>query len=804
MRSMFLLVLFFILIFYESYTLSEELIKAVYDANKKVLDKEFDDAFQSYTNVKKEFEKIKKLGTLENSIKISVYENIDILDLLIKTRDILPIFKDLSKLSKEEKSIDAIKKYITISKFLKEKNIETLKYIKYVLSGELETFLTDRVSRQMSILDPKEIDKIQSDKNRKKTIGFFEFDRDKRLDFDFQQLLIENFINQFQVTGIMNIVEKPLRGDFEKMINKAKSIGIDLVLTGSYKKGTGDTVEFNLYLLDPYLNKRLADINLIMPITKQFFYTIDEIIEVLKNSFRYYSRFEETKAIILTKKGTGKLTVEEEDDSKEGNLSKYVKDKLNSYISKYVNENKNSEELNSYYGIVDILEEAKAIDFKGFESPLDSDEGRDRIKEIAEKDLGVFDLYYARNKKDYRTYYKGYDKVMNRVVNSKKDYPKIVMILDKVESELKKSKEEVEEEAGFVFVKEKWGLVFGCNDLFGNSLFGLSEGYFYPEIVSHFMIYSGILYERSVSENLLFLSKFFITVHDMVTEKNRFYLGIGLGADLGLRYKIGFFSILNFAQFNYPIININELATKGLIVSYNLGFGFDLSNSITLDIFGSYYLTDVLYTVDSDEESVYDGSYRRRSLGLALNYYFESGESDKTSIINKGKRIDIVLGYSNFNFMGGSTLSKNTVNTGVFGLEYIFEGKVNYGFGFYNYFAVNKIFGNKPELSYIPYIVYTDFILEGKGIEFWNIDGIIGIRIGGSFFTKPDNVKDYLESNMLIADDINRFHFHASPYIGVGFNMLGIYTKVLFGKEVIVPDDIKEGFNIRLSFGIRL
>lgn len=65
MRSMFLLVLFFVLIFYESYTLSEELIKAVYDANKKVLDKEFDDAFQSYTNVKKEFEKIKNLAHLK-------------------------------------------------------------------------------------------------------------------------------------------------------------------------------------------------------------------------------------------------------------------------------------------------------------------------------------------------------------------------------------------------------------------------------------------------------------------------------------------------------------------------------------------------------------------------------------------------------------------------------------------------------------------------------------------------------------------------------------------------------------------
>ncbi len=800
----------FILFQLTTYSLPDNELEKIKEANEKVLNSQYQDAISIYKNVfENNFKTPQKLSDIDSKFKTVINENINMLETLIIIKDILPYMKNA--INKEnENIIEAFKNYSAVINILKEKRINRIKYSIYILDGSLEEFIKNKIEEQKENLNPEFILKVNQDKKRKKKIGFYRFETDKSVNFDFQTIIIDNLLNLLERKNIINIVEKPFNGSFDNMIEWAKKNNLDFILTGNYRKEKRNNIEFNFYIMDIITQKKLIETTLIMPLTREFFYTLDNIINIVEKNLINYSRLEDVLTIKIVKEGEkGALKSEVEDDAKELEIISYLKSRISDITENFIKTNKDKKDIKLYNDIIEIIEYNNNFGLKTINNLTSNSNTVKEIKDTIKLNTGAKELDELKENKEYEKYLDKYDNVEKNIKEIKIKYVKLSIFVDEIANELKNDRDSIVIIAGDRKKIYKIGLIFGTFDMVSLNYLKSSYADFYPEINQHIIMYAGLTYEKIIRKDLFFISGLLINPHSIVLETKDFYPGVGIGLRLALKYYISStISINNIYDISYPIISYKSVKPNDFIITYNLGFGFALGDTTSLNIYGLYNTNNISYKDSSGFTSFYEGSYKRRGIGADITFHFnkikdislEEKQQKNDSII---KEIIIISIYSPFDITGLSLNSSARVYTLGLGVGItIFKDKLfKLGLDVQEFTVFNSIIKDSSDKIF-PYLTYMGVFTEIKPLTIRGINFIFGVTAGFSYIIK-EGVKNVIESNGLIADDVSSFHFHTGPYIGIGFELFkDTYLQLSTERRISIPDDINPSYIYKLMISL--
>ncbi|HOM38488.1 MAG TPA: hypothetical protein PLQ48_04920 [Spirochaetota bacterium] len=810
------------------YSISEEGFKKFEEANKLFFESKYTEALSIYNNLKEEL-KGEKLDSLDKSIKQIIQETISDINFLMAIKDITNYIIEARNLE-NIKTQDSVLKYIEIKNIAKAKGINKVPYIDYIINGNIDKYLKDKLSKKIENLNPNFANQIEKDKKRKKSIGFYAFKKDPSIDFDFQQIIIDNLLNLLERKRVINIQEKIFTGEWEKVLNEAKTKNIDFILTGEYKKVNEEVISFNMYIVDSFLDKKLIEANIVMPLTKEFFYSLDQIIAIIEKNLLNYSRLEDFKTISLSKKGEGKLIQDIKEEIKEESLINYIDLKIKTIINNYIEkqlafdkEEKEENIISRFNQVSEFIDNYNKIEnIENIENPILKDENRNNLKSVIKKSISK---NYNKMKNAienieyYDDFYEYYNDVIKDLDYIDNKYKYITFATKEIREEIEKEKNEFERIVSNI---EKIN--------FDRLAIETRVGEYTPKKEEIITVYSldkhsftglGLTYERRIYRDIWSIYGVYfninqISIHELLGENTRYYQLIP-SIIIGFKfYPIGNLFLTDSLEFNFPIENKKDFQQKAPNVMMKLGLGYDIIDNLNIGINFGYYGSGIEYKNKTTGYTIKTYTpLNLNSVDIFAKYYFWSDE--KFNILDKKYSENIwtslIAEYSflkiRIDLEGTYTGSESLQSLGGgIGITYYINKRIGLGFDImYTQFTHGESWQEYATTKTLNINLKELYIGINSQVTMFNLYGIsfvlmpkIGLK---TFIEKSIKFSEY--SNVTdITDSINRNYIEISLLTaGLAFDISDtsrIITTV--EKPVLIPD--KESLEHNVKFNLKL
>lgn len=422
-------------------------------ANELFLKKDYPGAAKLYAQFLEEV----KPETLKEDLDKKIYQGAKNtradLDFLLKMKPLDPLFRKALNYEVEGALKKSQAEYLAIYQRLEKEKIQDVIYFDQIIKGNLEEALLENKREELGKYSYAFLKKLQDDKARKKTVVFFEFQKDRRIVTDVETLVKNSLINTIQRMGSFAISRKVYQGPVSKRFEALRADAVDFVIMGRYSQGANETIVLNFSILDPFRGQTLVDVQVTAAFDMNFFGTIDRIARDLERNLRNYSRFEDFSTIKYVQRNQGGLTRTVTDQAAAKNLQQFVREKIMAlevaYLEKLDNDIQNKPDVAVYAAFAQEI-----LSFNKLSYPVKlpfAERMKDKHQALKTLALAHADFREIREEmkkslptQDYGNFYDLFEDGLEHLEDQKKDYASLAFLWDEIRAEMEKEKAEVD------------------------------------------------------------------------------------------------------------------------------------------------------------------------------------------------------------------------------------------------------------------------------------------------------------------------------------------------------------------------
>ena len=599
-------------------------------ANELFLKKDYPGAAKLYAQFLEEV----KPETLKEDLDKKIYQGAkntqSDLNFLLKMKPLDPLFRKALNYEVEGALKKSQAEYLAIYQRLEKEKIQDVIYFDQIIKGNLEEALLENKREELGKYSYAFLKKLQDDKARKKTVVFFEFQKDRRITTDVETLVKNSLINTIQRMGTFTISRKVYQGPVSKRFEALRADAVDFVIMGRYSQGANETIVLNFSILDPFRGQTLVDVQVTAAFDMNFFGTIDRIARDLERNLRNYSRFEDFSTIKYVQRNQGGLTRTVTDQAAAKNLQQFVREKIMAleiaYLEKLDNDIQNKPNVAAYAA---FAQEILSFNTLSYPAKLPFTERmknkRQPLKSLALDHPDFREIREEMKKslptKDYGNFYDLFEDGLEHLEDQKKEYAGLAFLWDEIRAEMEKEKAEVDVLVSQLGMRREYrfGLRLAAENYMNfpgdSGNFGETDQFFLKDDRS-FLV--GLVYDQRIFGN--------------------FWLTTGLG--VGRRQSV--------LQDKFNLIGGDQELATGFIYS-QLGFKYFILDNLSINNFLQFegYLSD-------DEKS---NQYAEYESGgpmwfIGAEYYFNlTGSFDLSLGLHAG------IPFDNMELKPGSVIS---------------------------------------------------------------------------------------------------------------------------------------------------
>jgi hypothetical protein len=420
--------------------------------NRAFMQGNYEQALSLYREVLQDVSKLELKEEFDKQIVEEIRRSVKEVQLLLKAKPVLPLFKNVLTLEKEEKYNQAVAQYFEIREYLLKENLSKAPYFEDIVKGTLEEFLREQKKNTLDKFSYSFFEKVQADKKRKKRMAFLDFERGPGASRNVENLVTQNLSNVIRISGSFRLVNGRFSGSYKNQLNQAKEQNIDLLITGNYQNAPGDSILLYFSVVDPYLDKKLITATIRMPLDYDFFDTIERISRDMSNKLENYSRLETFDLVKYSKEKGKSLVQEKVDMESQRNLQDYVNAQILAMEKSYLAslEKEAAKELLPAYNKIGL--EIADFNKKSFPEKLDYEKYITPRKELLKSammhktDLNeiMVNMYFTRQAQDYKEYYSLYEDTQDEIEDLNDDYQGLKPVIREIGVHLENDKIEVD------------------------------------------------------------------------------------------------------------------------------------------------------------------------------------------------------------------------------------------------------------------------------------------------------------------------------------------------------------------------
>ena len=258
----------FTLLFLKAHALPIETAQKFDEANQNYILSHFEEAKLLYQDFITTAQSQKPNATDKKLID-NAKESLEELHFLLTHKNLIALFKQ-GVLLETTNIKDARDTYFQINSLLKEQKITEIAYFSQITQGIVELYLVQKKKDSLENFSAAFLEQIKEDKQRKKTLTFFHFQKDPTVEFDIETLVVQNLTNIIQTSKSFVLSSKNFKGSLEEQLDLAKDAQIDLAVIGNYQKAKGNSVILNFIVFDTYKKKQLIEVSVRAPLDFEF------------------------------------------------------------------------------------------------------------------------------------------------------------------------------------------------------------------------------------------------------------------------------------------------------------------------------------------------------------------------------------------------------------------------------------------------------------------------------------------------------------------------------------------------------
>lgn len=822
-----------------SYALPEDWSVKIDKANHDYINKKYKEANDTYTEFLKIFNEKNILDLADKAIYVDVRKSGEETDSIIKAFPALPFIKQALEAENQKKMIEARDAYFLAREHFVKNKITNIRFFDETIQGILDDFLVKRKRQSLSNVSYAFLEQVKKDKERKKRIIFLDFEKDPLLDFDIQALVMRALYNVIENKKSFIISDKTFTGPLKNQIAEARKSGIDLVITGSYKKLKNDEVGLSFFILDAILNKKLIEINAKTPMDFEFFEFIEKIANDLEKKLKNYSRLEDFITIKYSKQGKQGYTQEFIKEGTERNIVAYLDTKIFDLETAYVKSiEKNPNKILNYYNLLAL--EIQSFNKKDFPLKLSMEDYVLKEKELIKKTFikaeeiypFMVDMSLSREHEFYENYYESYGEIKEKILEANEDYPGLKPVFDEIDLPVENDKKEVDEIVAKIGTRLKYrhGIKLG-GSWYHKSPFrkshtdGTDLGYGIKQEMSANLSYA---FEKRVFSDFWFYFNLGVeaktyTLTPLDYNSKGLNVLIGGGLKYYLNDQISVFQGFAFAS---PTLVKNKDPNGLFEVKQEEGFYWILGGEYIFSLFKSFDLgISLQYGISLNSQKLLinnlsSGIEEKQRFWdnfaqIAVTGYFNKSEynvkpkehSDTgfwmSALFSPLYEMEIELKDST----GNSKSVKMECTSFGFGVSYRIYS--NLGISWDNYLIGFQVNGDKDNLVGNAKGILSKLLFE---VEYFSFFDFIGLYLCPEisltyFYQKSDfQLKDPMMGTYQTTDGLSRFYFGIKPIgeLGLKFKLtremnLKFYGEIPFS---IVGKTTATQFGFKLEFKI--